>query len=85
MSVPPLKPIHSDADLVKSKLDYFEKLSTEELKASLQPGQEHALKARPDGTVLDGHHRIAVLIGRGANVDSLPREIIVKSESGQEC
>ena len=57
MSAPPLKPLHSDAALVKSKLDYFSKLSIDDLKTSLQPGQQYALKARPDGTILDGHHR----------------------------
>jgi ParB-like chromosome segregation protein Spo0J len=77
---PPLKPLHSDADLVKSKLEYFEKLSSDDLKASLQIGQQHSLKARQDGTILDGHHRIAILRSRGVEVDALPREIIVKDE-----
>ena len=31
------------------------------LPESLEPGSPGALKARPDGTVLDGHHRIVVL------------------------
>lgn len=82
MSVPPpLKPLHSDADLVKSKLEYFGNLSTDDLKTSLQSGQNHALKTRPDGTILDGHHRIAVLRSRDVNVDALPREIIVKDQA----
>lgn len=84
MSAPPLKPLHSDAALVKSKLEYFSKLSTDGLKTSLQPGQQHALKARPDGTILDGHHRVAILRSRGADVDALPREIIVKTEAAEE-
>ena len=45
---------------------------------SLKPGQLGALKTRPDGTVIDGHHRVRVLRDRGVDVDSLPREIIAK-------
>jgi hypothetical protein len=56
----------------------MERLSTEALKLSLVPGQEHCLKTRPDGTILDGHHRIHVLRQRGVDVDALPREINVK-------
>ena len=74
---PPLKPLHSE--LVELKLQMFGKLSTEELKKSLIPGQEHCLKARPDGTMLDGHHRIHVLRSRGEDVDSLPREIVERA------
>jgi hypothetical protein len=36
-----------------------------------------ALKARPDGTVLDGHHRI-VLREREVGVDTLPREVVLR-------
>jgi len=58
------------------KLDQFRRLSTAELVASLAPGRPGALKARPDGTVLDGHHRIVVLRERGVDVDVLPREVL---------
>ena len=54
----------------------FEKLSTEHLRASLALGQQHCLKARQDGTMLDGHHRVQILKRRGENVDALPREIV---------
>jgi hypothetical protein len=47
---------------------------------SLAPGQANALKARPEGTLLEGHHRIHILRGRGVDVDALPREIVMKSE-----
>jgi hypothetical protein len=56
----------------------LEKLSTDALKSSLMAGLRNCLKARPDGTVLDGHHRIHILRQRGINVDVLPREITVK-------
>lgn len=75
----PLRSLHSS--LIQSKLDVFHKMSTDELKKSLAPGKPHSLKARPDGTMLDGHHRIHVLRTRGVNVDSLPRDIVPKNVS----
>jgi hypothetical protein len=75
-SQPPLKPIHSDSSLIKSKLDKYGKLSDRELIDSLKPGQRGSLKVRPDGTIVDGHHRIKILRDRGVDVGSLPREVI---------
>jgi ParB-like chromosome segregation protein Spo0J len=75
---PPLKPLHADISLIASKLDKYGKLSDQELIDSLQPGQQGSLKVRPDGTIVDGHHRIKILQDRGADVESLPREIIPK-------
>ncbi|MCL4850638.1 MAG: hypothetical protein KJZ78_04570 [Bryobacteraceae bacterium] len=77
---PPLKPLHPASSLSPAKLAVFEKFTTEKLKASLAPGQEHCLKARSDGTILDGHHRVHVLKGRAENVDALPREVIRQSQ-----
>ena len=77
-SQPALKPLHSDSSLIGSKLDKYSKLSDQELIASLKPGQPGSLKVRPDGTIVDGHHRIKILRDRGINVDALPREIIPK-------
>ncbi len=62
----------------------FDKLSSEALKQSLLPGQTHSLKTRPDGTILDGHHRIHVLRGRNENVERLPREILDLSREYQQ-
>jgi len=75
---PPLKSLHPDSLLNRAKLAIFERQSTDMLLQSLLPGQPNCLKARPDGTVLDGHHRVFVLRGRGVNVDALPREVIAK-------
>jgi ParB-like chromosome segregation protein Spo0J len=75
---PPLKPLHADHSLIKSKLDEYAKLSNDELIESLKPGQPGSLKVRPDGTIVDGHHRIKILRNRGVDVDSLPREIVPK-------
>jgi hypothetical protein len=73
---PPLKPLHPDGSLIPSKLDKYRKLSDQELIDSLKPGQPGSLKARPDGTMIDGHHRIRILRDRGVDVDTLPREVI---------
>lgn len=75
-SAPPLKPLHPDDTLVRSKLDAYRRLSDRELIDSLAPGQKGALKVRPDGTIVDGHHRVKVLRDRGVDVDSLPREVV---------
>jgi len=74
----PLKPLHSDNLLSSPKLEQLNSLSTEKLKATLLPGQKDCLKARPDGTILDGHHRIYLLRKRGVDVHTLPREVEVK-------
>jgi hypothetical protein len=76
--MPPLKPLHPDDSLSPAKLNKYGQASTEELSDSLKPGQEGSLKARPDGTMIDGHHRVKILRDRGVDVDSLPREIIEK-------
>jgi hypothetical protein len=78
--LPPLKLLHSESMLVASELIVFERQSTNIILASLLPGQECCLKARPDGTILEGNHRIHVLQKRGVDVDKLPREIVTKTE-----
>jgi hypothetical protein len=75
---PPLRTLHSDSSLNAAKLSKLERQQTDALLRSLAPGQRDALKTRPDGTILDGHHRIYILRKRGVNVDALPREIMAK-------
>jgi hypothetical protein len=75
MTYPPLKLLHADSSLNAVKLDTFRKLSTDEILQSLQPGKPSSLKARPDGTLIEGHHRVKVLRERGVDADSLPREV----------
>jgi len=75
MNQPPLKFLHSEASLLELKLEYFRRISTENLIESLQPENAGALKVKSDGTIMDGHHRIKVLRERGVEVDKLPREI----------
>ena len=76
-----LQPLHLASALSQAKLNHYARLTTEELIRSLAPGQLGALKTRPDGTIIDGHHRIAVLRDRGVDVDQFPREVLVKSNS----
>ena len=76
---PPLKSLHSESSLNSVKLEQFRKLGTEQILESLKIGQAYSLKARPDGTLIEGHHRIKVLRERGIDVDSLPREIVRKN------
>ena len=78
--IPPLKALHSEETLVTSKLIVFESMATDVLIQSLSPGKPDCLKTRPDGTIIDGHHRIHVLRQRGINCDALPREVIEKED-----
>ena len=77
---PLLKPLHPESSINPVKLALLDRLSTEDLQASLLPGLKGCLKTRPEGTILDGHHRIHILRGRGVDVDALPREIVVKDQ-----
>ena len=76
---PPLRSLHAIWSINAGKLSQFERLTNEVILYSLEPGQPGSLKARPDGTLLDGHHRVEVLRARGINVDALPREIVHES------
>jgi hypothetical protein len=73
---PPLKFMHSEASLSAVKLAQLDKVSSDVLKQSLLPGEAHGLKTRPDGTILEGHHRLHILRSRGEDIDALPREIL---------
>lgn len=75
---PPLKALHPESSLSRVKLEQFKQVPTEVLLRTLLPGQRDSLKARPDGTILDGHHRIYVLQSRGLNVHALPRDVIMR-------
>jgi hypothetical protein len=75
----PLKPLHPDTSLSAAKLNRLRKVCSEALIASLRPGQPGALKSRPDGTILDGHHRVRVLMERGVDVQKLPREVVPRA------
>ncbi len=78
MERPELRFLHPQASLSQAKLAEFKKWTTEKLIASLQPGDRGALKVRPDGTILDGHHRVWILRERGEDIEALPREVVPK-------
>ena len=61
MSQPPLKSLHSESSLILAKIAQYGKLSTQEIIASLQPGQPGSLKVKPDGTM----HENCTLLDRG--------------------
>jgi ParB-like chromosome segregation protein Spo0J len=77
---PPLKSLHPESSLNAGKLEKMQQVPTEALLASLLPGLKDCLKTRPEGTILDGHHRIHILRKRGVDVDSIPREIVIKDQ-----
>ena len=76
--IPPLKFLHPESSLSQAKLDKLRRIATTTPIESLQPGREGSQKARPDGTILDGHHRCFILRERGIAVDDLPRQTIVR-------
>jgi len=80
MKIPPLQALHHTTVLNRTKLSLYARLTTAELLQSLAPGQSGSLKVRPDGTILDGHHRIEILRERGIDVDQLPREVLEKTD-----
>jgi len=75
MRNPSLQPLHVSSVLSQAKLNQYARLTTETLLQSLEPGQPGSLKVRPEGTIIDGHHRISILRSRGVDVDELPREV----------
>ena len=81
LNKPRLQFLHPEAALNAAKLAQFRRLSTETIQASLQPGRSGSLKVRPDGTVLDGHHRLSILLERGEDIQDLAREIIEKDSN----
>jgi hypothetical protein len=78
MNNPSLRPLHLTSVLSPAKLNQYARLTTETLIQSLEPGRPGSLKVRPDGTIIDGHHRISILRSRGIDVDQLPRDIVPK-------
>jgi hypothetical protein len=73
-----LKLIHSDAVYHsgpgKFSLDYWRRLPASDILDSLLPGRPEALRVKPVGRVMNGNTRLKVLLERGIDIDSLPRE-----------
>lgn len=70
-----LTPLHQE--LNQQSLEYWRKKSSEEIIESLKPGNPESFKVTPNGTIMNGHTRLEVLMERGVNVNSLPKEIYI--------
>lgn len=66
-----LRRLHRDEALRKSSLEYWRKQSNESIVSSLTSGGEEHLTIRPDGTILQGNHRIKVLEERSYDTSML--------------
>jgi hypothetical protein len=76
MSKPPLKLLHSEKNIIQLKLHKSRKLETQILIDSLRLGQEQPLTVKPDGTVMEGNHRLIILQERGIDINALPCDIL---------
>jgi hypothetical protein len=74
----PLKRLHPDSSLKSSSLDYWRGQSTDDIVGSLSKPGDEVLRIRPDGTVLQGNHRIKVLEERGFDTSALRDRAIVE-------
>ena len=77
---PRLRRIHADETLERGagrfSLPYWRRRATEEIVESLRPGTAEALRAKPDGRIVNGNARVKVLEERGFDVDGLEREVV---------
>ncbi len=79
----PLKLLHPESSLSIAKLEAYRKIGTSGLIDSLKPGEPGSLKVQPNGTIMDGHHRIYILRERGVDVDALPRDVQTENEENE--
>jgi RHS repeat-associated protein len=68
---PAIRRLHGDSSLKPTTLEHYRKQSTEQIVKDLKTPGADQLKLRPDGTVLDGNHRIKVLEERGYDTSTL--------------
>lgn len=80
---PPLRLIHPRSSLREYKLVYFRTRPTDEIIRTLEEGKE-PLYVKADGTVMNGHHRLVVLLERRVDIDRLPRTPHVSEGFGDE-
>lgn len=57
----------------ESSLEYWRAQSTEDIIRSLSPEANSPLIVKPNGIIMQGNHRIQVLMERGVDVNKLPR------------
>jgi hypothetical protein len=77
----PITRLHPHGSLKPSIIEGIRKQSTEQIVNDLKRVGPNQLKLRPDGTVLDGNHRVKVLEERGFDTSTLwdGAEVIPKS------
>ena len=77
--LPDLQPIHSLEVLTSRRYrrnyEYWSSQTTERIVKSLALGHRESLTIKPDGRVVQGNTRITILLQRGYDVKTLPREI----------
>jgi len=66
-----LKLLHSENAFSRKTLEGLRKLSNEELVKSLTTPGDQRLMVKPDGTVMQGNHRVKVLMERGYDTSKL--------------
>jgi RHS repeat-associated protein len=75
----PLKLLHTEGAMSNATLQFFRNMDTKLIVESLNPSpilkNIEPLITKMDGTVMQGNHRIQVLMERGFDVDLLPRVI----------
>ncbi len=82
----PLRPLHPEASLSPSSLNYWGRQSTSDIIRSLQPGLSESLKVDPaTGKIWNGNTRVKVLGDRGFDVNKLPRENYRPGGFGIRC
>ncbi len=71
----PLKVLHTDAAMSKATLEYFRKMDTDSIVKSLAPIRDNVepLIVKANGLIMQGNHRVQVLMERGFDVNSLSR------------
>jgi len=70
--------LHPETSLSKAKMEKIQRMSTSEIIDSLKPGLPgESLLVKPDGTIMNGNHRLFELQRRGIDIDklNLPREV----------
>jgi hypothetical protein len=81
MENPPLRPLHLNSVLSRAKLNHYAGLTTEGFDTFTSARTNRRSQSTSRWTVIDGHHRIAVLRDRGIGVNELPREVLTKSDT----
>lgn len=73
---PELRRLHSDVTIMtsnQSSYRYWCSQNMQEIIESLRPGTQEPLRAKQDGTVMQGNTRVLILEQRGVDINVLER------------